>query len=183
MTQTRDIRRHTFLPFLALTLIVEGTLTITGNPLKTDTAPLGIISYELAGSVEKAQVILESWSEPVKRLAAFNLGLDFLFIFAYTITISLACSWAGAVFKNRFSPFAQLSQPLVWGLLLAGSLDVTENLALFLMLMDRATQPWPGIAAWAAIIKFTLVALGLFYTFIGGLTWIFTQSPNLRRSS
>jgi len=183
MTPKWEIRRRTFLPFFTLTLIIEGVLTMTGNMLKTDATPLGIISYELAGSIEHAQAILNSWSEPLKRLAAFNLGLDYLFIFAYAITISLGCAWAGMTFQRRHFFFASLAQPFIWGILLAGSLDAVENLALIRMLYDKVVNPWPGIAAWAATAKFALVALGLIYTLCSGIVWVFSRLPTARKST
>lgn len=182
MTSRWEIRRTIFVPFFALSLIVEGVLTVTGNSIKTNAAPLGIISYELAGSIEEAHEILNSWSEPLKRIAAFNLGLDYLFIFAYTITISLACSWAGTVFKSHHSLFASFARPLIGGILLAGIFDAAENLALILMLFGKVVDPWPGIAAWAAIAKFALLAAGLIYILCGGIAWAIPRFPITRKS-
>ena len=52
---------------------------ITGAPLTTEDAPYGVVSLEIAGTVENAQDILDSWDTNAQIRAAFGLGLDFLF--------------------------------------------------------------------------------------------------------
>jgi hypothetical protein len=49
--------RRWWLPFLALTLLLMWTLSMVGSPLITVAAPRGIVSYELAGSVERADEV------------------------------------------------------------------------------------------------------------------------------
>jgi len=47
----------------------------------------GIVAYELAFNQLKANTIIESWGEKGKGLALFSLGLDFLYIAAYSTTL------------------------------------------------------------------------------------------------
>ena len=164
--------RRWWLPFLALTLLLMWTLSMVGSPLITGTAPRGIVSYELAGSVERANEVLNSWDEDARKHAAFSLGLDFLYIVAYATTISVACAWAGEVLKERGWPLAGLGWPLTWGAWGAGLLDAVENIGLTSMLLGSVLAPWPTIAFWCATFKFALIAIGLLYAAYGGLAWI-----------
>ena len=66
-------------------------------PLKTPAAPQGIVSYEFAGTTTAAQRILDSWDAGAKVYAGFSLGLDYLYMPAYALTIGLACAWAARV--------------------------------------------------------------------------------------
>lgn len=166
------IRRKIFPPVLALTLLVMVVLTRVGDPLTSSAAPNGIISYEFAGSELKAKEILISWGEDGRIHAAFSLGFDFLFILAYTISIGLACTWAGEVLRERRWPLGRLGVLFACGVCLAGLLDVIENIGLAAMLLEAVTSPWPQIAAVCATGKFLLIALALLYAAYGGISWI-----------
>jgi hypothetical protein len=48
--------------------------------LVTSQAPGGIISFELAKTPAKSTSIMNSWDSTQKLIAAFSLGLDYLFI-------------------------------------------------------------------------------------------------------
>jgi hypothetical protein len=52
---------------------------------------------------------------------------------------------------------------LAWGQWIAALLDGLENTSLFIILLQAPAYPWPQIAQIAAIIKFTLIILGLVY--------------------
>ena len=169
----KAIRRQVFPPALVLTLLVMVILTWVGRPLTTLAAPSGIISYEFAGSVLRAKEILISWGEAGRVHAAFSLGLDFLFILAYMISIGLACTWAGEVLRGRGWPLGSLGTLLAWGVCLAGVLDGIENVGLTTMLFGTVSSPWPQLAAACAAGKFLLIALALLYAAYGGLAWVF----------
>ncbi len=80
-----------FLAFFALTLLIIGVFQVLDMPMRTVSAPQGIISYELAGNLSNAQAIIASWDARARLHAALGLGLDFLFMPVYAITISLSC--------------------------------------------------------------------------------------------
>jgi len=54
----------------------------------------GIVGFELAGSASRAKPIRESWGESGRKVAAFNLGFDYLFIIGYSTFMTLMCLWA-----------------------------------------------------------------------------------------
>jgi len=158
-----------FVVFLGLTLVLMVLFGITGAPLNTEAAPYGVVSFELAGSVEGTTAILSSWDSGARERAAFGLGLDFLFIPVYTIAIALGCTLASRAIRSREWPLAQVGKLLIVGVCLAGLLDVVENISLLVILFDSVSSPWPQIAAWCAVPKFGLIFLALVYALYGGV--------------
>jgi hypothetical protein len=156
-------RGYYFWPLLTLTLAIMLVMNQMGAPLTTEAAPAGIVSYELAGSVDQAQKILASWDISAREYAAFGLGFDYLFMVAYSLTIALGCVWGGAVLMPRRWPLAGLAVPLAWGAWLAAVLDAVENLALTWMLFNMPASPWPELARICALFKFAFVLLGIVY--------------------
>ena len=55
-----DLRAALFVFLFILTITLMVALNSLGQPLQTDAAPAGIISYEFAGDVDTAQEILDS---------------------------------------------------------------------------------------------------------------------------
>jgi hypothetical protein len=146
--------------FIAATLALMVSLRVLDEPLKTEAAPQGIISYELAGNTSASLAVLESWDQPAKLYAAFSIGLDFLFLVTYSSAIALACIWATGLMPGSLTG---LGVALAWGQWVAAMFDGLENTALFIMLTQGPSSPWPQIAQIAAIIKFTIILLGLLY--------------------
>jgi len=160
-------RPKIFWPLLVITLFLMALLNLEGKPMVTPAAPLGIVSFELAGSVSQAQQILASWDQKAQLSAAFSLGLDYVFILAYSAAIGLACIWTADALHRRNWPLAWVGAPLAWGQWLAAALDATENIALVVILFGTVQAPWPEVARWCAIFKFSLIFLGLVYAFFG----------------
>ncbi len=168
-TTFTDRRRTIFVLLFILTLIAMAVLNVVDGPLKTTVAPSGIVSFELAGDVLTAQTILDSWDAPARVYAGFSLGFDYLFMLLYSTTIAYACVWVvgGLRERRRFLGLAGLW--LAWGQWLAALLDVVENVALWRILSQGATPPWPQVAWWCAAVKFTLVILGIAYAALVGV--------------
>jgi hypothetical protein len=149
--------------FIAAALTLMVSLRIVDKPLQTDAAPSGIISFELAGDEETSLAVLQSWDQPAKIHAGFSLGLDFLFLITYATAISLACIWA---MRLNASSLAGLGVYFAWGQWIAALFDGLENTALFIILIQGPVSSWPQIAQIAAIIKFTLIILGLLFVVV-----------------
>ena len=154
-----------FWALFLFTLAVMYCLNLVGKPLITPAAPYGIISYELAGSVEKAQQIIDSWNQDARQYASFSLGFDYLFMVLYSTTIALACLWSALVLQARRVPGGRIGILLAWGLWLAAVFDGIENIALSLILFYTPAAPWPQVAQVCAILKFLLIFLGFIFTF------------------
>lgn len=168
--------RRVFLPALLLTLCLMVIMQLVTRPLSNSIAPMGIVSYELAGSISQSQEILDSWDQVAKIKAGFSLGIDYLFMLAYGITIGLACIWAGEVLGQRGWPLARMAVMLAWGVALAAALDAVENLSLATMLFSAPRGFWPQIAALCATVKFSLIGLALLFAAYGGLVWLIGRS-------
>jgi hypothetical protein len=156
---------------LVLTLLVLLALQATGGPLRTEAAPAGIVSFELAGNDTLSQEILRSWGPTGRIYAGLNLGLDYLFLFAYATAIGLACAMIGQ--KGALHPWLRsLGISLSWALLLAGAFDAIENYALIRLLLGSTGGGWSIAARFAAIAKFSLVVLGILYVILAGLAGV-----------
>jgi hypothetical protein len=150
----------------ALLLFAMRTLD---TPLKTDAAPSGIVSFELAANHAASQKILNSWSTEAKVNAALSLGLDFLFLIGYALFISLACIWVAIALKGDHSIIYNVAVVVAWAQFLAAALDVIENLALIHVLLNSSRKWLPWLARGCAIVKFSIVGAGLIFIFGGFL--------------
>jgi hypothetical protein len=153
--------------FAAALMVVFG---VVGAPLTTAAAPQGIVSYELAGTVGQAQAILDSWDGHARLVAAFTLGLDYLFMPVYSTAIGLACAWSAARQTRRGRRLAALGAWVVAAQWAAALFDAAENIGLTVMLLHGVAAPWPAVSAVCATIKFALIAAGLAYAMWGGLS-------------
>jgi hypothetical protein len=159
-------RKPAFLPLLALTLILFAVFRVLDAPLRTAAAPNGIVSYELAQTPDAAQAMINSWDARAQLFAAFGLGIDYLFMPAYALTLSLGILLAAG---RHPGVFARLGTWLGWGALAAALFDAVENFSLWQILTGNIQPNWPGLAATCATVKFALLLLGLAYALPGWL--------------
>jgi hypothetical protein len=177
---SKNQRKVLFWLALLGSLLLMTTLNIIGAPLITEAAPYGVVSFEFAGNAAQAQTIIRSWDQQARLYAAFSLGLDYLFMLAYSSAIGLGCLWAASVLRAKNKRLARLGAPLAWGQWAAVLLDAVENLALTRILLASAAEPWPELARWCATFKFLLVFLGLAYS-LYGLVVVFVARWGSRR--
>jgi len=152
--------------FLMSTLLLAGMHTLD-QALISAAAPNGIVSFELAGSIDHARKILTAWGSEGKAYATLSLGLDYLFLIVYALFISLACVRIARHFKFRFSSLATWGFVLGWAQFLAALLDAIENFALINLVFGSQRETWPIIARWCALVKFGIVGPGLVYILVG----------------
>lgn len=164
-------RRAVFWFAAAATVVLAVELTKSGKRLQTGEAPRGIVSLELASTVERVEAIVESWRRTrVGRGTAVDVAkrsiyLDFPFIVAYSTVLAGGCWWVAGVLGRRGLPGAGGVRTLGWLQLAAGALDVVENAGM-LIEIDRAPAgelvDWvPPVVAVAARTKFTLAGVGV----------------------
>ena len=156
---------------IALTVALMVILVVLDGPLRNDVAGSGTITFELAGSPERAAEIVTSWEATGdKTRAAFALGLDFLYALLYAFAIAGACLAIGRRLRKRgWRRLGALDVPLAWFAIAAGLLDWTENAALAVVLIDRPASPWPEIALACATPKFVLIAVAILYVLAAGV--------------
>jgi hypothetical protein len=131
-------------------------------PLETAEARWGIVSLELSGTVERSQTIVESWKGTALDNARSGLLLDFIFPLCYSTVMTIACFWAASLFRERgFRKTAWLATAIAWLQWPAAACDYVENIALWMQLRGPIQDPWPAIGRDSAIIKFSLIGVGL----------------------
>ncbi len=162
-----------FWPLLVATLLVMALFQFLDRPLRTPAAPWGVVSFELAGSVDKARSIIDSWDDQARLSAAFGLGLDYLFMVLYATTIAIACLWSADIYGSLGWWLAGLGGLMAWGVWLAALLDGIENYSLWRLLSGPVSDPWPKIARWCATIKFILITIAMIYGIAGGIVYLF----------
>lgn len=156
------------------TILVIIGMQITGAPLKTEAAPAGIVTFELIGSFSGSQLIIQSWQGQPMIWAGINMGLDFLFLALYSITIALAC----LIIVDRFNHIEVIKRvglALAAGIFVAAALDIMENIALIRLLVGSVNEQLPRIARWSAIPKFSLVLLSLVYVLVGSTVILYKK--------
>jgi hypothetical protein len=154
-----DKRARVFVPLLIATLVITFLFRFIGPAQPT------IVDFELAGSVPKAQTIIDAWNANDRIRAGFSLGFDYLYMPVYSTTIALGCILAAGVLSKR--AWHSIGLLLAWGLWAAALFDAIENLALFTELLGNNVAPYPQIAQICATIKFGLILLGLLYVIAG----------------
>jgi len=160
-------RKRAFWIALCVAVIVMVGLNVASLPLNTTAAPAGIISFEFAGSISVATEMMDSWDENGPVLAAVNLGIDCLFLVAYSVAISLGCVLiAGRVYGGE-GVAAAVGIVLAWAQFGAAALDAVENYALIRVLLGSSADLWPVLARACANPKFAVVGAGLLYLFVG----------------
>ena len=150
---------------LAAALALLLTLVMLGldRPLRTEAAPHGIVSFELAGDLESAQAMIAEWGDSGRLVAAFALGLDYLFLIAYAAALAL-----GALFvAQRWPRWGALGRGLAWGMGAAAFFDAVENYALLRLLLGDLDPLWPRLALAMAAPKFALVLAALVFVLLG----------------
>lgn len=150
-----DIFPLFFLPLLSLTVVVGIGLWGSSTSLKP-----GIISFEF-----HPLTTIKQWNESQKIQAAFNTGLDFLFLLAYSNTLALGCIWASRQFSLLWS---EVGMWLTWGQWLAAGFDCLEDLALVAFLFGSRSGVLDKLTPVIAKFKFAPIGIGFLYICVAG---------------
>jgi hypothetical protein len=154
---------------LASTLGIFLLLRVQGN-LETNESPLGILSLEFASQPERITAITDAWeSEGMTGRARANIWIDFLFIPFYAMLFYTLC---GSISVRMKAFPAKLGIFLAFGAMMAGMMDVFENILMLFSLRGH----FNGVTAWLTTFfaagKFLLLALALLYVIPLGLRLI-----------
>ena len=146
---------------MLFTLTLTAVISVFGQPMTTAASPLNIISFEFVWTVEQAQHILSHWDMKTRQVAAFVMGVDYLYMVAYATTLSLGClhasDWA------RRPKLKAIGRKLFWGAWIAATADAIENIAQVALLFGHMHPAWPKVTFIGASIKFALVFLCMSY--------------------
>jgi hypothetical protein len=123
--------------------------------IERDLVPYSIVDFELAGTMENAQRMLNTWQKAGSMDSLFFLlGFDYLFMLVYSFSLWFVCLQAADIWQ-RLTKFMIV---LAWLQPVAGVLDAIENAALYQLASGSISVYWPGVARWCAVPKF-LIAL------------------------
>jgi len=141
----------------ALAALVAGALTT----LAAQSFP--IVDLELAGTVARADTAVSGADLSVIRTAIVT---DFLFIVTYAPALFFGSLWASRRFNHGL--WRTIGPAVAFGVLVAGGLDIVENLAMLGYLNGWAGwQGWPMLSAVMAVPKFILAFIALVYVVVG----------------
>lgn len=117
------------LPLLIISTIV---MKLIDNQLTSDLVPAGIISFQLAGSIERVVEVVSHWGPELQRLAAFHLGLDYLYLIIYSsFLLVVARQLLYRVLTDKY----QLVNLLPYSAVVAGACDFLENIFATILLV------------------------------------------------
>jgi hypothetical protein len=137
-----------------------------------------IVDFELAGDSTRAMLILDAWGAEGRSAASDAIRIDFGFLVAYGIFLTLACSTLATLLDRWPSRWIE---PVGWRLAalapVASLLDAVENTALIRVLRDYGSGSISGFATTtaevAAVIKFSIVAIVAVYLVLGTVALIY----------
>ncbi len=162
-------QKKVFTGFLIVSILLFLCFQVIDAPLQTDEAPMGIVSLQLAGSLSEARIIIDSWDDEGLFNAGISLGIDYLFMLAYGVSVGLGCVFIGRKLSNKKKFMSAAGYTLSWGLIAAVAADVLENYALILTVSGADTEMWPVLSYWCASVKFLILALAFIYIIIGAI--------------
>ena len=150
----------------ALFVFATALMIFIDVPLKGDSSPLGIVSFELAGTPQRALRILLEWkSREALGYARLSLIVDFVYLLIYGLFFASLATWVGARLKE-----SKWSARAAWAATVAAVFDILEN-AVLLYELARFTSPspYPQVAASFALAKLGLLLFSAAYGLVGGL--------------
>lgn len=184
-----EYRKRFFFAFLFPTLLLFAVFRVLDKPLRTDAAPNGIVSFELAGDSQSARVITDSWKQSSRSpssvaaqsnadivnlphvFVAFGLGIDYLFMPLYALALAFGTLLAAQKHGGWLRSLGALAG---YGAFIAALFDAVENFALWRVLLGAVDSVYPAIAAFCATVKFALLLFGLVYSLVG---WLLPKLP------
>ncbi|KAF0242696.1 MAG: hypothetical protein FD167_3844 [bacterium] len=159
-------KRYVLLALVLIDMVLIAIFSYLDQSLRNQTTPQGIISFQLASSETKTKAIVDSWNAASRDTALFSLGLDYLFLFIYPLTLSLMCHLVASRIWQGQSFVSKLGSLLAWLVLLAGLLDAIENYSLLQILKFSDYIFWPILAKYCATAKFGLIGLAMLYVIL-----------------
>jgi hypothetical protein len=146
--------------------------------LETKESPLGIVSLELARNPTQVKEIINSWSNnDLIGNAKTNVWIDFLLIPFYSLLFYTLC---GSISVRTGGQIAKIGVMLAFASVIAGLLDVMENMLMLLTLNGVFNYFTVILTSFFAASKFILLALALLYVIPFGIRLISLKILNGR---
>lgn len=152
----------------------EDRMKATGGP--------GMVPFELTGGQDRAEEILSEWGEDGQDAARESLMIDFGFLLAYGIFLTLALAAVRDLARERdWRRLAAIGGVVVSFGALGAAFDALEN-ACLLLTLEGAGAAFPLLATIFAGCKFILVAAAIAYLLTGLAMRLRSRGPAARTS-
>lgn len=156
------------------TVVMIVVMRWMGSGLESKVSPLGIVSFELTKSYSAAKEIIEVVGQ---KPLQWNIAIDFLFLIAYTFFFFFCCKaimqqFRSSGLKTLGFIFLELS-------VLAGVLDLVENIAMLITLGGYGSDISVGVSYYTAIAKFTAIAIILVYILVASILVYFISKKKV----
>lgn len=170
------MRKYFFLIIAVGSLVMLLVMAKTSASLKTIATPLGILNLEFAYDSAKAGTVLNAWQPNEKidniEVATFNTWLDFIFLFFYSLFLFTGCKILSANYSGAIQNTGQM---LAKGAILAGLLDIVENVGMLFTLHGNINNSILFLTAAASIIKWILALVAVAYLLVFGVGYLFRK--------
>jgi hypothetical protein len=159
------------LPFLFFgTMIMIFVMGKTSATLKTIATPKGILDLEFAYNKTKAANIISAWSpnaivDNISK-AKINTYLDFIFLTFYASFLFFSCKKIAKSNNNKIGLL------IAKGALLAGLLDMLENIGMLTSLSGNVCNVVAVVTTFCASVKWALAFLAILYLLISIIQFI-----------
>ena len=164
-------RGRTALFFGAVNAAVFAPLAVAERRMKATGGP-GIIPFELAGTPERSQRMLDTWGEEGQAAARTSLLLDFGYLVTYSGLGVVGClAAADALDDAGCAPLAAAGGAMAAAQVAAGACDAAENTTLLQILRHGVGGGRPGRARAFARAKFALLYAVWAYGAAGLVAW------------
>jgi hypothetical protein len=128
----------------------------------------GIVSFELAGSRDRAREILADWGAEGRRAARASLWVDYLYLAAYGAFLWLAIrALRDGALRRGWARFARPGGAIALLALVAAACDAAEDAFLLLALGGHGGSAAPTLATAFASVKFACLAVAVVYLLAG----------------
>ena len=171
------LQKRVLFIFTIVTMTVMNFLDI---PLKNEIAKNGIVSFELARTLQSSINILNSWDPTAKLYAGISLGFDYLFMLIYSLLLYTLTNHITSKFSNKSTK--KIGKLLAIAMLFAGISDAIENYALIKLYLGHLDQIFSTIAYYSATLKFSIIGIGIIYLMISYFYFIkimFTEKDKI----
>ncbi|MBD3212842.1 MAG: hypothetical protein GF311_09560 [Candidatus Lokiarchaeota archaeon] len=134
-------------------------------PLSKLVSTYNVLDFEFAWTTDRIAVIFSSWGTVGIEAQTLGVYWDFLYIFGYGFFISGCILFVSRNLNGKIQKIGLYTTILP---LIAGIFDLIENINLLIMLQNPAnfSPIVPFIASITALIKFSLLILGIGFFFI-----------------
>ena len=146
------------------TIVTVLVMRFLDKPLKNEIATNGIVSFELAGSLQNSIDILNSWGVNAKLYAGISLGFDYLFMLMYSLLLYTLVKYLTSKFSNTSA--IKLGNLIAIFMFIAGVLDAIENYSLIQLYLGNLDQIFSTVAYYSATLKFSIIGIGITYILI-----------------